>query len=113
MRNEVRTKLRPIVHWDDYKLDPRYFILVFLSLFAILGQVYLGFFSTMGGCIHIHFLYNAYRAFLISLEDRNMVVSIKRFDYRYRSKPAIKLQCVMDLCRHSSNVHFSQICTAI
>ncbi|MCM3129661.1 RnfABCDGE type electron transport complex subunit D [Paenibacillus provencensis] len=45
MRNEVRTKLRPIVHWDDYKLDPRYFILVFLSLFAILGQVYLGFFQ--------------------------------------------------------------------
>ncbi|PAD78508.1 RnfABCDGE type electron transport complex subunit D [Paenibacillus campinasensis] len=45
MKNEVRTKLRPVVHWEDYRLDPRYFILIFLSLFAILGQVYLGFFQ--------------------------------------------------------------------
>ncbi|MBG9794379.1 membrane protein [Paenibacillus dendritiformis] len=45
MGNEIRTKLRPIVQWNDYKIDPRYFVLTFLSLFAILGQIYLGFFQ--------------------------------------------------------------------
>ncbi|MVO98895.1 RnfABCDGE type electron transport complex subunit D [Paenibacillus lutrae] len=45
MRNELRTDLRPVVSWRDYRLDPRYFILLFLSSFAIAGQVYLGFFQ--------------------------------------------------------------------
>ncbi|WP_068776363.1 RnfABCDGE type electron transport complex subunit D [Paenibacillus sp. FJAT-26967] len=45
MRNEIRTDLRPVVSWRDYRLDPRYFILLFLGSFAIAGQVYLGFFQ--------------------------------------------------------------------
>ncbi|MFB7814442.1 RnfABCDGE type electron transport complex subunit D [Paenibacillus chitinolyticus] len=45
MRNETNTHLRSVVSWRDYLIDPRYFILVFLSSFAIAGQVYLGFFQ--------------------------------------------------------------------
>ncbi|MGE6228883.1 RnfABCDGE type electron transport complex subunit D [Paenibacillus chitinolyticus] len=45
MRNEMNTHLRSVVSWRDYRIDPRYFILVFLSSFAIAGQVYLGFFQ--------------------------------------------------------------------
>ncbi|MBU7316733.1 RnfABCDGE type electron transport complex subunit D [Paenibacillus oleatilyticus] len=45
MRNELSTKLRTVVSWSDYKIDPRYFVLLFLSSFAVAGQVYLGFFQ--------------------------------------------------------------------
>ncbi|EGL13288.1 MULTISPECIES: RnfABCDGE type electron transport complex subunit D [unclassified Paenibacillus] len=45
MRNEMNTHLRSVVSWRDYRIDPRYFILAFLSSFAIAGQVYLGFFQ--------------------------------------------------------------------
>lgn len=45
MRNEVQNQLRTIVKWEDYKVDPRYFIVVFLALFATVGQIYLGFFQ--------------------------------------------------------------------
>ncbi|UFJ42429.1 RnfABCDGE type electron transport complex subunit D [Brevibacillus humidisoli] len=36
---------RPITVWSDYKVDPRYFLLLFLASFAIAGQIYLGFFQ--------------------------------------------------------------------
>lgn len=45
MRNELNTHPRSVVSWRDYRIDPRYFILAFLSSFAIAGQVYLGFFQ--------------------------------------------------------------------
>lgn len=45
MRNESIDRVRVTVAWSDYKIDPRYFILLFLSTFAVAGQVYLGFFQ--------------------------------------------------------------------
>jgi len=45
MRNETETRFRSVISWQDYKIDPRYFILAFLSSFAIAGQMYLGFFQ--------------------------------------------------------------------
>ncbi|MGM1050642.1 MAG: RnfABCDGE type electron transport complex subunit D [Bacillota bacterium] len=45
MRNEVKI-LRTITDWKDYRFDPRYLVLIFLGLFAIIGQVYLGFFQS-------------------------------------------------------------------
>lgn len=45
MFNEREKRLRPVMSWRDYRIDPRYFILLFLASFAIAGQVYLGFFQ--------------------------------------------------------------------
>ncbi|GAA4726643.1 RnfABCDGE type electron transport complex subunit D [Brevibacillus fulvus] len=36
---------RVITSWADYKLDPRFFILLFLASFATAGQLYLGFYQ--------------------------------------------------------------------
>ncbi|MBO8162750.1 MAG: RnfABCDGE type electron transport complex subunit D [Brevibacillus sp.] len=36
---------RPVTSWADYKIDPRYPLLIFLTSFAVAGQVYLGFFQ--------------------------------------------------------------------
>lgn len=40
------SKSPSITSWSDYKIDPRYFLLVFLASFFTAGQVYLGFFQT-------------------------------------------------------------------
>lgn len=45
MSNERETKLRPVISWLDYRIDPRFFILLFLLSFVIAGQVYLGFYQ--------------------------------------------------------------------
>lgn len=34
-----------INHWKDYKIDPRYFIILFLGAFVATGQIYLGFYQ--------------------------------------------------------------------
>ncbi|MDM5335764.1 RnfABCDGE type electron transport complex subunit D [Fictibacillus enclensis] len=36
-----------VTSWSDYKVDPRYFLLLFLALFFTAGQIYLGFFQTL------------------------------------------------------------------
>ncbi|MBO8162751.1 MAG: RnfABCDGE type electron transport complex subunit D [Brevibacillus sp.] len=45
MRNLKFVHSRPITSWSEYKIDPRYFLLLFLLSFAVAGQVYLGFFQ--------------------------------------------------------------------
>ncbi|MGA5691464.1 RnfABCDGE type electron transport complex subunit D [Cytobacillus pseudoceanisediminis] len=40
-----------ITSWSDYKIDPRYFLLVFLASYFIAGQIYLGFFQTWDAVI--------------------------------------------------------------
>lgn len=45
MFNLKTTAQRTITQWADYKVDPRYFLLLFLASFAIAGQLYLGFFQ--------------------------------------------------------------------
>ncbi|UFJ42428.1 RnfABCDGE type electron transport complex subunit D [Brevibacillus humidisoli] len=45
MLNLKSTNRGPITKWSDYKLDPRYPLLLFLITFAVAGQVYLGFFQ--------------------------------------------------------------------
>ncbi|MCM3399719.1 RnfABCDGE type electron transport complex subunit D [Oceanobacillus profundus] len=38
-------KFKVITGWQDYKIDPRYFVLLFLASFVMAGQFYLGFYQ--------------------------------------------------------------------
>ncbi|PEM43190.1 RnfABCDGE type electron transport complex subunit D [Bacillus toyonensis] len=46
MNNKRVEKSKLFAFWSDYKIDPRYFLLLFLFSFFTVGQVYLGFFQT-------------------------------------------------------------------
>ncbi|SDZ40557.1 RnfABCDGE type electron transport complex subunit D [Bacillus sp. 166amftsu] len=45
MSKEYNQNLKPVISWRDYKVDPRYFILLFLFTFVCAGQLFLGFFQ--------------------------------------------------------------------
>ncbi|SDN47600.1 NQR2, RnfD, RnfE family [Fictibacillus solisalsi] len=46
MINLKEQSLKIITSWKDYKVDPRYFVLLFLFSFTLAGMVYLGFFQS-------------------------------------------------------------------
>jgi enediyne biosynthesis protein E5 len=46
MVNLNEHKLKVVTSWKDYKVDPRYFVLLFLFSFTFAGIVYLGFFQS-------------------------------------------------------------------
>jgi Na+-translocating ferredoxin:NAD+ oxidoreductase RnfD subunit len=46
MKNLKNLNRTVITSWTDYKIDPRYFLLLFLASFFTAGQVYLGFYQT-------------------------------------------------------------------
>ncbi|MGN7402004.1 RnfABCDGE type electron transport complex subunit D [Cytobacillus praedii] len=46
MINVKKQSTELITSWKDYKVDPRYFLLLFLFSFFTVGQVYLGFYQT-------------------------------------------------------------------
>ncbi|MGA5691461.1 RnfABCDGE type electron transport complex subunit D [Cytobacillus pseudoceanisediminis] len=50
-KNIVNPSFKMITSWSDYKVDPRYFLLLFLASFFTAGQVYLGFFQTWDALI--------------------------------------------------------------
>ncbi|WP_214483041.1 RnfABCDGE type electron transport complex subunit D [Bacillus sp. SM2101] len=45
MINLKENKLRVVTSWSEYKIDPRYFVLLFLASFTIGGQFYLDFYQ--------------------------------------------------------------------
>jgi enediyne biosynthesis protein E5 len=48
---EKHSTHKSITSWSDYKIDPRYFLLLFLASFFTAGQVYLGFFQTIDALV--------------------------------------------------------------